>query len=55
MNHDPYLIRNDVTGRTWTAHASEARLYAVGGILDAHHTVFTRYGSGIGLIVQEVC
>jgi len=49
-----YIIRNDVTGVSWVASASEALLYAVGGVLDTCHSVFHRFGGGNSLIVQEV-
>jgi len=41
-----YIIRNDRTGRTWGACASEARLYAVGGVIDASYSVFLGAGGG---------
>lgn len=49
-----YLIRNDLTGRSWTALSGEARLYAVGGELDASHSVFLQGGSGTPLSIYDL-
>lgn len=35
-----FIIRNDVTGRTWAAGSAEARIYAIGGFLDTGYSVF---------------
>lgn len=49
-----YTIRNDLTGRTWTANKSEAKYYAIGGSLDAYHSVFEDGGSGIPLTLYDL-
>lgn len=52
-----YIIRNDVTGHCWTASASEARMYALGGIIEEGcygYTVFQAQGGTQGLIACEV-
>lgn len=49
-----YWIRNDVTGHAWKADAAEARLYAIGGVLDTTYSVFKVGGSMSCLTVYEV-
>lgn len=49
-----YIIRNDFTGRYWNATAAEARLYAIGGMLDSAYTVIKNGGSPIGLLAVEI-
>lgn len=49
-----YLIRNDLTGRFWHADKSEARLYAIGGILDQWYSVFSLNGGTLPLCKFEV-
>ena len=49
-----YLIRNDLTGRFWPADRSEARLYAIGGVLDHCYSVFRLDGGTMPLCRFEV-
>lgn len=49
-----YLIRNDVTNRLWHASPAEARMYAIGGILDTgDYSVFRKNGT-LCLIKEQV-
>lgn len=50
-----FIIRNDVTGKCWYAHAAEAKLYAIGGLLDCWYSVFQAVGGGANaLFVEEI-
>ena len=48
MHDAPYIIRNDVTGYAWSAHASEALMYA-SYELASHYSVFRTRGNGLSL------
>lgn len=49
-----YIIRNDLTGRVWTASPSEARLYAIDSIFGMYHSVFRASAPNIYLIRMEI-
>ena len=48
MPNAPYIVRNDITGRAWPAHASEALMYA-SYELSSHYSVFRTHGNGLPL------
>ena len=48
MPNAPYIVRNDITGHTWQAHASEALMYE-SYELSSHYSVFRTHGDGLPL------
>ena len=48
MPNAPYIVRNDITGHTWPAHASEALMYE-SYELSSHYSVFRTHGNGLPL------
>jgi len=49
-----FIIRNDISGKTWTAFSGEAKLYAIGGPLDTSYSVFAQNGSSQCLTIYEI-